>query len=79
MTKLRSAQIDLSFPNVKFQSFVQPELQMYLKANVNAVKVRTRRKLPSKLQTCPVDTNPVTKLAPTAKELKYFCVHVPPS
>ena len=54
---------------VKFQSFVQLELQMYLKANVNAVKVRTRRKLPSKLQTCPVDTNPVTKLAPNAKEL----------
>ena len=64
---------------VKFQSFVQLELQMYLKANVNAVKVRTRRKLPSKLQTCPVDTNPVTKLAPNAKELKYFCVHVSPS
>ena len=54
---------------VKFQSFVQLELQMYLKANVNAMKVRTRRKLPSKLQTCPVDTNPVTKLAPNAKEL----------
>ena len=54
---------------VKFQSFVQLELQMYLKANVNAVKVRTRRKLPSKLQTCPVDTNPVTKSAPNAKEL----------
>ena len=50
---------------VKFQSFVQLELQMYLKANVNAVKVRTRRKL----QTCPVDTNLVTKLAPNAKEL----------